>query len=164
MKILDATTIIAIFNEIDCPNLIDKILELGHDLIIPSYIMKSELLDKSTLKITHKFVKQEKIQILEKNSIEEIQEFQKSFPGLGLGECDSMLSCQKLKNDGTRVYCILDDGKARTKASELNIEYTGLIGLLKLIKDRNIMRPDEINEVIVMLKKSNFRFPSGVFI
>jgi len=164
LKILDATTIIAVFNEINCPDLINKILELGHELVIPSHILKSELLDKSTLKLTQKFVKEEKIQILEKNSLEEIQEFQKDFPGLGLGECDSMLSYQKLKGDGDKVYCILDDGKARSKASELDIEYTGLIGLLKLIKDRNIMNSDEIDEVITMLKKSNFRFPAGVVI
>ena len=61
MKILDATAIIAIFNEINYPDLIDKILELGHGLAIPSHIMASELLDKSTQKITHKFVKQNKI-------------------------------------------------------------------------------------------------------
>lgn len=42
MKILDAAAIIAIFNEINCPNLIDKVLELGHDLVIPSRIMKSK--------------------------------------------------------------------------------------------------------------------------
>ncbi len=52
MKILDASTIIAVFNEIDCPELIDKIIQLGHDLVLPSHILYSELLDKSTLKIT----------------------------------------------------------------------------------------------------------------
>ena len=77
MKILDATTIIAIFNEIGCPDLIEKILQLGHELAIPSHIMKSELLDRTTLKITRNLVQKEKIQILEKNSIEEIKEFQK---------------------------------------------------------------------------------------
>ncbi len=164
MKILDATTIIAIFHEIDCPDLMDKILELGHDLVIPSHIMKSELLDKSTLKITEKFVKQKKIQILEKNSIKEIREFQKDYPGLGLGECDSMLTYQKLTNGGVDVYCILDDRKARTKASDLDIEFTGLIGLLKLIKDRKIMNSNEIYDVITMLKNSSFRFPAGVVI
>lgn len=164
MKILDATTIIAIFSEINCPDLIEKILQLGHELVIPSHIMKSELLDKTTLKITQSFVEKEKIQILEKNSIEEIKEFQKDFPGLGLGECDSMLSYQKLTSKEEKAYCILDDRKARTKASELKIEYTGLIGLLKMIKEREIMNSEEICEVVKMLKKYNFRFPADVVI
>ena len=60
MKILDATTVIAIFNEINCPDLINKILELGHDLGIPSHIMNSELLDKSTFKTTRKFIQEKK--------------------------------------------------------------------------------------------------------
>ena len=78
------------FNEIDCPELIDKIIQLGHDLVLPSHILHSELLDKSTLKITNEFIKQNKIKILNHNTIEEIREFQKDFSGLG--ECDSMLS------------------------------------------------------------------------
>ena len=164
MKILDASTIIAVFNEINCPELIDKIIQLGHDLAIPSHIMNSELLEKSTLKITNGFIKQNKIQILNHNTIEEIREFQKDFPGLGLGECDSMLSYQKINNGKDKVYCIFDDGKARSKASELNIEFTGLIGLLKLIKVRNIMDSQEIEDVVQMLKQSNFRFPAGVVI
>ena len=64
MKILDASTIIAVFNEINCPELIDKIIQLGHDLAIPSHVMNSELLDKSTLKIANRFIQQDKIQIL----------------------------------------------------------------------------------------------------
>ena len=164
MKILDASTIIAVFHEINCPELIDKIILLGHDLAIPSHVMNSELLDKSTLKITNGFIQQDKIQILNQNTIEEIREFRKDFPGLGLGECDSMLSYQKISKGKDKVYCIFDDAKARSKASELNIEFTGLIGLLKLMKARNIMDFNEIEDVVVMLKKSNFRFPAGVVI
>ena len=89
---------------------------------------------------------------------------QKDFPGLGLGECDSILSYQKLNNKEEKVYCILDDGKARAKAFELDIQFTGLIGLLRLIKDRKIMNSQEIDEVVNMLEKSNFRFPAGVVI
>lgn len=94
MKILDATAVIAIFNEINYPDLIDKILELGHELAIPSYVMKRELLDESTVRITRKFIKQGKIQILDENPIAEIRKFQRDFPGLGPGECDSMLANQ----------------------------------------------------------------------
>ena len=164
MKILDATTIIAIFNEIKCPKLIEKIGQLGHELAVPSNIMKRELLDKTTLQTTEKYVQSKTIQILNNNTVEEILEFQKDYPGLGLGECDSMLTCQKMRVAKQTVYCILDDGKARSKASELGIEFTGLIGLLKMMKKRNVMSPEEIDDVVKLLKKSNFRFPAGVVI
>jgi len=164
LKILDATTIIAIFHEISCPKLIEKIEQLGHELAIPSNIMKRELLDEITLQTTKKYVRSKTIQILNSNTIEEIREFQKDSPGLGLGECDSMLTYQKMRAANQTVYCILDDGKARSKASELGIEFTGLIGLLKMMKQRNVMSREEIDDVVKSLKKSSFRFPLGVVI
>ena len=141
MKILDATTVIAIFNEINCPELVDKILELGHELAIPFHVWKDELLDKKTSKGTQRFVMEGKIKILKRNSLEEIQKFQKKYPYpiVGLGECDAMLLYEKLNGDGNKVYCILDEKKVRARASILGIEHTGLIGLLKRLKDKKIM-------------------------
>ena len=164
MKILDATTVIAICNEINCPELIEKIALLGHDLTIPLYIVESELLDNNTRKITERYVQHNTIQILKKNTVEEVRELQKDFPGLGLGECDSMLAYQKLREDGEKVYCILDDGKAREKATELKIEFTGLVGLLQMLKQKNVMSHDEIDKVVKLLKDSNFRLPTDVVI
>ena len=164
MKILDATTVIAICSEIDYPELLEKIGLLGHVLAIPSHIVESELLDKNTRKIMAKYVQSNKIQILKKNTVQEIREFQKDFPGLGMGESDSMLAYQKLQDAGERVYCILDDGKARKKATDLGIRFTGLIGLLKMMKQKNVMSHDEIDKVVNLLKDSNFRLPVGVVI
>ena len=164
MKILDSTTVIAISNEIDCPELIEKIALLGHDLAIPSHVVESELLDKNTRKTTERHVRRNTIQILKKNTVEEIREFQKDFPGLGLGECDSMLAYRKLRDAGERVYCIFDDGGAREKATELGIKFTGLVGLLQMMKQKNVMSHDEVGKVVRLLKDSNFRFPAGVVI
>ena len=88
MKILDATTVIAICSEIDYPELLEKIGLLGHVLAIPSHIVESELLDKNTRKIMAKYVQSNKIQILKKNTVQEIREFQKDFPGLGMDDTE----------------------------------------------------------------------------
>lgn len=164
MKILDSTTIIAIFSEINCPDLINKILQLKHDLIIPSHVANEELLDKGTFESVQKFVATKQIRISELNTRTEVEDFQKSHPGLGLGECDTMLTYQKL-NDGTEnVYCILDDGLARSKAESLSIEFTGLLGLLKIMSERDIMTKDDANDVVEMLRQSNFRIPKDFVI
>ena len=155
---------IAVCNEINCPELVEKIALLGHDLAIPSHVVESELLDNNTSKITEKYVQRNTIQILKKNTVEEIQEFRKDFPGLGLGECDSMLTYQKLRDAGERVYCILDDGKAREKAIDLGIKFTGLVGLLQMMKQKNVMNHDDIGKIVKLLKDSNFRFPADVVI
>ncbi|MCY4490564.1 MAG: hypothetical protein OXC46_03755, partial [Thaumarchaeota archaeon] len=156
--------IIAIFNEINYPELIDKIRLLGHDLAITSYVVESELLDKNSSKITEMYVQSGKIQILKNNPIKEILKFQKKFPKLGLGECYSMLAYQKLRDAGERVYCILDDYDARKKATKLGIKFTGLIGLLLMMKQKDMMSSYEFDKVVRLLKDSNFRFPAGVII
>ena len=48
-------------------------------------------------------------------------------------------------------------GRARSKASELGIEFTGLLGLLKVMKKSNVISPEEIDDVVKLLKKSNMR-------
>lgn len=164
MKILDASILIALFNEIHRPDIVDKILLLGHDLVVSSHIINDELIDNATLKATRKKVIEGKIQILDKNSIEELEEFRKRVPGIGLGECDSMLTYQKLIDEGEKAYCILDDRKARTKAAKLGIRFMGLVGLLKIMKNRNIMSSDEIEIVVRALNDSSFRFPPDVVI
>ena len=164
MKILDSSTIIAITNEIKCPELIEKIGLLGHVLAIPSYIVKYELIDKNTSKITEMYVQSGKIQILKNNPVKEILKFQKKFPRLGMGECYSMLAYQKFRDAGERVYCILDDNDARKIAKELGIKFTGLIGLLLMMKQKDIMSGYEFDKVVKLLKDSNFRFPADVVI
>ena len=88
---------IAVCNEINCPELVEKIALLGHDLAIPSHVVESELLDNNTSKITEKYVQRSTIQILKKNTVEEIQEFRKDFLGLGLG---NVTRCWHTRNYG----------------------------------------------------------------
>ena len=46
------------------------------------------------------------------------------------------------------VYCILDDGKAREKATDLGIKFTGLVGLLQRMKQKNVMNHDDIGKIV----------------
>ena len=163
MKILDASTIIAI-SKIKCPELIEQIGLLGHVLAIPSYIVKHELLDKNSSKIIEMYVQSGKIQVLNENTAEEILAFRKKFSmlGMGMGECYSMLAYQKLRDAGEKVYCILDDCEARKKATKLGIKFTGLIGLLLMMNQKDMMSSYEFDKVVKLLKDSNFRFPTDV--
>ena len=163
MKILDSSLLIAIFDEICKPELIDKIIQLGHSIAIPASVY-DEIREDSAFADIIQLVEQDKIQILTQNTKEEITTFQKKFPGLGLGESDVMLSYQKLQDGNDRMYCILDDKTARRKAMQLNIQFTGLLGLLKRMKERNIIDSDEINNIGNRLQASKFRIPPNFFI
>lgn len=125
--------------------------------------MRYEILDKSTQKMIKNTISENKIQILEKNSMEEVKRFQYNTPRLGLGECDVMLSYLKIRREGEKAYCILDDRRARNKASDLGIHFTGLIGLLTMIRDRSIMSQSEVDKVIQELRDSGFRLPPAHF-
>ena len=107
------------------------------------------------------YVQSGKIQILKNNPVKEILEFKNDFPRLGMGECYSMLAYQKLQDAGEVVYCILDDHKARKIAKELGIKFTGLIGLLLMMKQKDMISY-EFDKVVKLLKDSNFRFPADV--
>ncbi len=72
-----------------------------------------------------------------------------------------MLSYQKLRNDGEKAYCVLDDRSARNAAADLGICFTGLIGLLIMIRDKNIMSQSEVDMVIQELRDSGFGLAQG---
>lgn len=163
MKILDSSLIIAIFDEICQPELIDKILQLGHSIAIPTSVY-DEICNDSAFAGIMRLIKQDKIQILTQNTKKEISMFQKKFPGLGLGESDVMLSYQKLQNSNDRIYCILDDKIARRRAAQLSMPFTGLLGLLKRMKERNIIDPVEVRNIGDRLRTSKFRMPPNFFI
>lgn len=159
MKILDSTSIIAILSEINCPEIIDKILGLNHTLIIPSFVYDEMLTPE--LKIScDRMISNGKMHISTINDINDIKDLQKTYPFLGKGELDSMLQYDKLRNTEP-VYCIFDDRRARTVASERGILYTGLLGLLCMIKNREIIDDHEYEEIISALRNSSFRMPNG---
>ena len=158
MKILEATTLIAIIKEIDCPDIINSIFKLNHKLIIPLYVY-NELIDSKTKTTCDIFIKENKLTVSNLNSITEIIDLQKTYPFLGRGELDSILHYKKLSDRGIPVYCVLDDKKARKIATLNHILHTGLIGLLKMLKNKLIITAVEYENILHSLKNSNFRIP-----
>ena len=159
MKVFDASNLIGIFDELRCPELIDLILKLGHELAVPSYVFENELKGELTLADVTKLVQQGKIKILPKNSIADLLSFSINNHEIDFGESDVLLSCQRLTKSNPSVYCILDDSGARSAAFKNDIKYTGLLGLIKLLKERKIITLAEYTRIIRLLKKSSFRTP-----
>ena len=159
MKVFDASNLIGILKDIGCPELFDHILKLGHELAVPSHVFENELKDELALAGVTKLVDEGKIKILPKNSIEDLLLFSEENHKIDFGETDVLLSYEKLKKSHSSVYCILDDEKARSVAFGKNITFTGLLGLLKLLRERKIIAPDEYTRYIRLLKKSSFRIP-----
>ena len=79
MKIFDSSAIIAIFGELNCPQIVDELLKLGHTLAVTSSIANEELLEKNTLEQIKQLSSKNKIKIIKSNSKEETVDFQKSL-------------------------------------------------------------------------------------
>ena len=157
MIIFDASPLIAIFNGIKRPDVFEDISKLDDKLVITEYVFL-ELRDPNTITSVKKLLQESKIELLNKNTIDEIQKFRIGVKKIQNGEADVILTYQKLKFKNN-VYCILDDYDARRVATLLNIKYTGLLGLLQKLGDEKIKSPDEINEIVTLLKRSTFRIP-----
>ena len=162
MKILDSSALICIFDDLDRPDLMDKISELGHDLAVPRYVLEKELFRKAKRR-TAEMAETGAVRILE-NSAKEFEAFLKAFPGLGLGESHVLLSYTKEAGAGRKAYCILDERDARALAAEAGIRYTGLLGLLRMLKNRQILGAQDAESISAALRDSRFRIPRGFVI
>ena len=158
MKILDSSVMIGILDELDRPDLIDKILELGHDLAVPKYVVETELRGKVQSRV-REMVESGKIEILGECSAKDLDDVLTTFPGMGRGEYHVMQSYRKMVVEGRKAYCILDERKARSYASKTDIKYTGLIGLLRMLKNRQILNERDAEGIGAALKDSGFRTP-----
>ena len=164
MKIFDAAAVIAVLGELDRPDLIDKMLMLGHDLVIPKYIADVELSSAKVKKRVGEMVESGKIKIFEEMPEAEMHGFWSDFPKVGPGESHVMVAYRKAVNANQAAYCILDDHEARDHAARNNVKYTGLIGLLGLLKKRGILTARETDEIVAALRNTKFRLPKSVSI
>lgn len=160
MLIFDSSTIIAIFNELKLVTLIDKVMLLDDDLVIPSNLARAELIDPRTRSSVEKCVDEKKLRIICANTPEEIQAFRSielMATSAGLGELDVILTYEKHKSTISPICCVLDDKAARDLASKLGIETIGLVGILRLLRDKSILDDLELNKIMAVLRRSGFR-------
>ena len=159
LKVFDSSTLIGIFSDIQCMEFVDYILKLSHELAVPYYVFKNELKDELALVGVQNLVERGKIKILPENSTADILSFPGENYGINLGECGALLSCQKLAKPNFTIYCILDDADAGSAAADNNVQFTGLLGVIKLLRDKKIITQDKYTRTIKLLKKSKFRTP-----
>ena len=153
--------LIAIFDELGRPDLVDRILELGHALAIAGHA-KSELRRRAREGV-ERMAREGKIRIFAASTAVEMGRMKRKFPTLGPGECDTLLLHERMRSQG-RSYCILDDKRARAAARKLDIPFTGLLGLLVLLKKRGIISGREAGEIVKDLRRAGFRMPKNVVI
>ena len=84
------------------------------------------------------------------------------YPNLGEGEASIIAIAMVLKEEGIEYHCVLDDRTARSKAKLLNLNLTGSIGIIKILKESCKWDESKINCVIDKINDSPFRITNKV--
>lgn len=86
--------------------------------------------------------------------------FKTRYFQLGEGEKSIISLGMKYKEQNKEYYCVLDDKNARKVANKLGLNVKGSIGLLLLLKDKNLLTNSK--EVVNKIKNSNFRVSDNI--
>lgn len=155
MKILDSSFLIAIITDIECEQLIENLIKLNHELIVPYSVCHEVIFGKGEIPFQN-MIDKNYFRVVQLNTIEELGNLQTTYPYLGFGELDTILTYEKLK---TNAYCILDDKLARKIAKARLLQFTGTLGLLKLLNDRSLISNEDYLKTLKDLSRSGFRMP-----
>lgn len=158
MIILDASSIIAFYSELNKPELLHKFIELGNELKIPKSVFQ-EITKEKTLNQLNLSIKERKIEILEPLPEEEILNFKNRHSYLGKAEIEVILYGIKFNLKKIKYCCVIDDKEARKVAGKYKIIFTGVIGLIELLAKKKIISEEYKTEIISQLRSSTFRLP-----
>ena len=156
---MDAPALIGIFGEPGRPPLIDGMIKPGHTLALAGRV-KPELRRSGVREGVEGMVRQGKIRIFAGSTASEMRRMREAFPGLGPGECDTLLLYGRVRAQG-KSYCILDERRARSVARRLGIPFTGLLGLPGLPKEGGILDKREAGEIAGELRRAGFWMPAN---
>lgn len=151
---MDTSCAIALAQDLNRPDLIEKIAGLGYDVELPRAV-QIELLSDDTRERIKAIVG---VTFLPKE-IDGEDAIKARYPFLGDGEVSVMARAQQLEAEGKSYTCVLDDGNARKVAKKLKLEMTGTLGLLQRLEQRGILTSDARKALIEELRARNFRMP-----
>jgi predicted nucleic acid-binding protein len=156
LKIFDSSSIILFFKEANKPLFLYRWILSGYSLKIPQEVFNE--IQHEALTISS-FQKQNsgQISIIEPFPLENKERLQNLYPNLGPGEIETIALGIKYQTEKKRYYCILDDSNARKAAKFEKIIFTGSIGLLIRMYQKNLMSKDELKEMYLLIKNSKFR-------
>lgn len=157
MKILDTSVIVAFYKELDEPTMLHNFNKLGYELYIPNCVFHELLKGESCSSKIEYYVTNGTIKVLDDMPKDEIDKFRRKHPYLGLGEIEVMLCYIKYKLNKIKCYCILDDKRARKTAEKYGIVFTGTIGLINMLFEKEVISNKEKDKLLKKLINSTFR-------
>lgn len=159
MKIFDSSSIISIFREAKCPEVLINSANRGYKLIIPETVQNELKRNKETWTIFLKYKKIFEIRGVDKNCLNMLSI---RYPYLHKGEIGVICTSLEEKKDENKHICILDEEKARNLCKRGNITTTGLIGFLKWQKNIGDLNDADCKKIYKDLYNSRFRISKSI--
>lgn len=157
MKIFDSSPLIAILGELNQPKLLSYTISLGYSLYVPFTVVE-EVTNSPEKENLQNMINDKQITKLEPLSEEEIQIFRNRFYRLGRGESELILIAQQWQIKNKNFCCIIDDNVARKVGEGFNLKCKGTIGILRKLKERGLVSPQDIEVLFKRLEECGFRY------
>lgn len=154
LAVLDASVIIAFFQELESHDALLLLQALDYDLSVPQAVHE-EIIREPATSLLDQCLAQREIAILPKRDRNEMLQFRLSHPALGAGESEVILNALELRPAG--AICLLDEDPARRVASALGLPMTGTVGILNLLRDASLITEAKDRELRQRLRASSFR-------
>ena len=132
-------------------------MKRGYKIIITDQVHKELKNNKETEKIISPELKKGNINISTPIKDQELKKFRARYPMLGVGECSVILTALEMDKNNKKYYAILDDKNARKIANNLGIRMTGTFGLLKTLKEKQMIDELTFEQCKKDMEKSKFR-------
>ncbi|MBU0569469.1 hypothetical protein KKB40_01660 [Patescibacteria group bacterium] len=152
MKLLDTSSLICLFTEVQFSQGILLWLDHGYKIFLPTEAYE-ELSEKyPTKKKVEEELKKKLIQKLARLDQKEMDEIKKRHISLGRGELAVIIHGISQKEKGEKYWVVLDDKKARQVASKYKLNLTGSYGLVKALYNRKAIDQNKFTEIVKRMK------------
>lgn len=155
--ILNASPIIAFFDELRDPAKLLLLRTLGYQLAVPDYVWRKEILKEPSLSVLANCIRDGTISVMLPLDVADAEAFLRRHPALGPGESEVILNALSLLKSREDVICILDEGPARRVAGRLGLRVEGTLGLIARLRENGLIEADEERQLLDNLKASTFR-------
>ena len=155
MKLLDTSCLSLFILEIPKYGFLHELYELNESLNITQYV-KEEFEKKDKLNLLDEYLINDMISTETVNYDPLLK-----YPFLGDGEL-SIIQWGLNLDGNTKYCCILDDLNARNVAKTLKLSFSGSIGLIIKLKNKNNYSLKKIDEIINDIDKSTFRIDRNI--
>ncbi len=155
MMILDSSPLIAFYREINNPNVLHKVLNIGYKIKIPVSVY-GEITGETSRKLKGD-IDQGKLELIDRVNLEEFMKIKNRYPNLKNGEIEVIVWGLNCKSKKTEYYCILDDKLAKKVAQKYEISCMGTKGLIDFLTRKKEITIEEKDDLIKSLEKSTFR-------